>query len=135
VSPALGVWLDDIVFLLGGALLLWRAERKPFEISSLPIWNPFKSGWKEGGTLLLPGRTEDAFERASSRKRVFSARFPMILDDYVIRDFLLYLAMIVSAFLMLLLVFTLFELLGDILRNQISPLVVAAYLLNVAPYF
>jgi len=135
VSPALGVWLADIVFLLGGALLLWRAERKPFEISSLPIWNPFKSGWKEGGTLLLPGRTEDAFERASSRKRVFSARFPMILDDYVIRDFLLYLAMIVSAFLMLLLVFTLFELLGDILRNQISPLVVAAYLLNVAPYF
>ncbi len=44
VSPALGVWLADIVFLVGGALLLWRAEHKPFEISSLPIWNPFKSG-------------------------------------------------------------------------------------------
>jgi len=38
-------------------------------------------------------------------------------------------------FLMLLLVFTLFELLGDILRNQISPVVVGAYLLNVSPYF
>jgi LPS export ABC transporter permease LptG len=32
-------------------------------------------------------------------------------------------------------VFTLFELLGDILRNQISPLVVGEYLLNVSPYF
>ena len=32
-------------------------------------------------------------------------------------------------------VFTLFELLGDILRNQISPIVVAEYLLNVSPYF
>ncbi|HZQ67532.1 MAG TPA: LPS export ABC transporter permease LptF [Terriglobales bacterium] len=135
VSPALGVWLADIVFLVGGALLLWRAEHKPFEISSLPIWLPFKARWKERGSLLLPNRAEDAFERASSRKRVLSARFPMILDDYVIRDFLLYLAMIVSSFLMLLLVFTLFELLGDILRNQISPLTVAAYLINVAPYF
>jgi hypothetical protein len=48
---------------------------------------------------------------------------------------LLYLAMIVAAFLMLLLVFTLFELLGDIMRNQVSPLTVGEYLLNVVPYF
>ena len=43
--------------------------------------------------------------------------------------------MILSTFLILLLVFTLFELLGDILRNQISPLIVGEYLLNVSPYF
>src|SRR3984957_9622743 len=43
--------------------------------------------------------------------------------------------MIVAAFIVLLLVFTLFELLGDILRNQISPLTVGEYLLNVLPYF
>jgi LPS export ABC transporter permease LptG len=36
---------------------------------------------------------------------------------------------------MLLQVFTLFELLGDILRNRISPLVVGEYLVNVAPFF
>ena len=59
----------------------------------------------------------------------------MILDDYVLRDFLIYLTMIVASFLMLLQVFTLFELLGDILRNRISPLVVGEYLLNVAPFF
>ncbi len=45
-----------------------------------------------------------------------------------------YLGMIVSAFLVLLLVFTLFELLGDILRNQTPAIVVAEYLLNVSPY-
>ena len=43
--------------------------------------------------------------------------------------------MILASFLMLLQVFTLFELLGDILRNRISPLVVGEYLLNVAPFF
>ena len=59
----------------------------------------------------------------------------MILDDYVLRDFLVYLTMILASFLMLLQVFTLFELLGDILRNRISPLIVGEYLLNVAPFF
>jgi LPS export ABC transporter permease LptG len=66
---------------------------------------------------------------------LFNLDFPTILDDYVLRDFALYLAMIVAAFLMLLLVFTLFELLSDILRNQVSPLTVGEYLLNVVPYF
>jgi LPS export ABC transporter permease LptG len=59
----------------------------------------------------------------------------MILDDYVLRDFAFYFALILSSFLVLLLVFTLFELLGDILRNQVSALLVGDYLLNVSPYF
>jgi len=67
--------------------------------------------------------------------RLFNLQFPTILDDYVMRDFLLYLAMIGGAFVMLLLVFTLFELLGDILHNSISVLTVGEYLLNVTPYF
>ena len=43
--------------------------------------------------------------------------------------------MIGGAFITLLLVFTLFELLGDILHNGISALTVGEYLLNVTPYF
>jgi LPS export ABC transporter permease LptG len=137
VSPALGAWLANIVFFLCGAFLLWRAERKPFEVASLRgWWHPLKNGLHEGGAILMrPNRGENAFQRAASRRRVFSARFPMILDDYVLRDFLVYLVMILATFLMLLLVFTLFELLADILRNQISPLVVGEYLVNVSPYF
>jgi len=137
LSPGFGVWLADIVFFLGGAFLLWRAEHRPFEISSLRrLWHPFRAGIQEaGGMPFRNHRAEDVFQRAATRRRVFSAKFPMILDDYVLRDFGMNLAMVVAAFLMLLLVFTLFELLGDILRNQISPLVVGAYLLNVSPYF
>jgi LPS export ABC transporter permease LptG len=59
----------------------------------------------------------------------------MLLDDYILRDFIIYLGMILGSFLMLLLIFTLFELIGDILKNGISPLIVAEYLLNVSPYF
>jgi LPS export ABC transporter permease LptG len=59
----------------------------------------------------------------------------MILDDYVLRGFFVNLALVLSAFIMLLLVFTLFELLGDILRNRVSPVIVGEYLWNVTPYF
>src|SRR5262249_38598277 len=79
--------------------------------------------------------TQDAFTKAVSRRRVFRASFPTILDDYVLRGFGINLVLLAAAFLMLLLVFTLFELLGDILRNQGSPVVIAEYLLTVSPYF
>jgi len=134
VTPSLGAWLANIVFFVGGAFLLWRAEQHPFEIVSLRgRWNTLKTRLQD--SLFRPRRGEDAFERAASRRRVFRARFPMILDDYVLRDFFVYLAIILAAFLTLLLVFTVFDLLGDILRNQVSPLVVGEYLLNVTPYF
>jgi len=135
LSPALGIWLSDIIFFVAGALLLWRAEHRPVELSALHIsWGSFKR-LKEGQGLLLRNRRDDAFERAAKRRRVFSASFPMLLDDYVLRDFLVYLVLILGSFLMLLLVFTVFELMGDILRNRISPLVVFEYLVNVSPFF
>jgi LPS export ABC transporter permease LptF/LPS export ABC transporter permease LptG len=134
LGPGVGVWLANIVFFLGGVFLLWRAERRPVEISEL--WRPFgRLGKQSAGIRFLPRRGENAFQRAATRRRVFSARFPMLLDDLVLRDFAVNLALILSTFLILLLVFTLFELLGDILRNQVSPVVVAEYLLNVSPYF
>jgi LPS export ABC transporter permease LptF/LPS export ABC transporter permease LptG len=131
VSPWLGAWLADLVFLAGGVFLLWRADKRPFELASLRF-SPHQLEPLHGKRPR--NRKETAFERVSTRRRVFRASFPTLLDDSVLGDFFLYLGIILSAFLVLLLVFTLFELLGDILRNQIPPLVVAEYLLNVAPY-
>jgi LPS export ABC transporter permease LptF/LPS export ABC transporter permease LptG len=136
LSPALGAWLADIVFFVAGVVLLWRAERRPIDLSSLGVlWNPFKSKFRETSAIFSRTRAEDVFRRAANRRRVFSARFPMILDDYVLRDFAVNLLLVLSTFLLLLLVFTVFELLGDIVRNQVSPLIVGEYLLSVSPYF
>jgi len=137
VGPAFGAWLANLVFFAAALFLLWQAERRPIDLSA------FRWAWKRDQAppgIPVPDRRRarrdpaNAFERASTRRRVFSASFPTLLDDCVLRDFFLYLGMIVSAFLVLLLVFTLFELLGDILRNQTPAIVVAEYLLNVAPY-
>jgi LPS export ABC transporter permease LptG/LPS export ABC transporter permease LptF len=152
LSPAAGVWLADFAFLVGGVFLLWQSERRPIELAGFRAW--FKTSRFKTSTF-RNGRTGTAAEAPSMlspttlhrngesshprslpmRRRWFNLRFPTILDDYVLRDFALYLTMIVAAFLMLLLVFTLFELLSDILRNQVSPLTVGEYLLNVVPYF
>src|SRR5947208_8469922 len=136
VSPGVGVWLADIACLGLGIFLLWRSERRPFEIALMKgSWASLKARL-QGGTLLVPtAPSENVFERAATRKRVFSASFPMILDDYVMRDFAVNLALIVGALLALSLIFTVFELLGDILKNPVSPYIVAEYLLNVTPYF
>ena len=132
VSSWFGAWLADLVFLALGLFLLLRAESRPFELGS------FRAFWKRdksGSQPTVPrSRRDNAFERASTRRRMFSATFPTLLDDYILRDFFVYLGMILSTFLVLVIVFTLFELLGDILRNQIPPAVVAEYLLNVTPY-
>jgi LPS export ABC transporter permease LptF/LPS export ABC transporter permease LptG len=133
VSAFLGVWLADIVFFIGGSFLIWRAERRPIELGFLKGWK--KQAKTKTVAVSRAAGNGGAFQRAAGRRRVFRASFPMILDDYVLRDFSVYLVMIFAAFLILFLVFTLFELLGDILRNQISPIVVAEYLLNVSPYF
>src|SRR5882762_8282010 len=136
VTPSLGAWLADLVFLVGGVFLLWRSERRPIDLSVFRSWfkiGALKPASSEGPALSI--RRESTADRLSRRWRLFNLHFPTILDDYVLRDFAVYLGLIVSSFLMLLLVFTLFELLGDILRNQVSPLTVGEYLLNVVPYF
>jgi len=147
LSPAAGVWLADLFFFLGGAVLLWQSERRPISFwfkaskpESLASSAPSQSAAREPSSRVVSiGRGAPAQPSALNRlpkpRRFAHLRFPTILDDYVLRDFVLYLFMIGGAFITLLLVFTLFELIGDILHNGISALTVGEYLLNVTPYF
>jgi lipopolysaccharide export system permease protein len=132
VAPWFGGWLANIVFLALAIFLLWRAEKRPIEFANFRLFAKPEAPLLRGA--IIRNRRENAFERASTRRRMFSASFPTLLDDYILRDFFVYLGMILSTFLVLVIIFTLFELLGDILRNQVPALVVAEYLVNVAPY-
>lgn len=129
--PPWGVWAGNIVFLVAGLVLLWKAERRQLEIGSWRGAFQRMRHWLQRGPATAP--TGDAVARA--RRKLFPARFPLILDDYILRDFLLYLGLIEAAFLVLMLVFTFFELVGDIVRNRVALVVVGEYLANVAPYF
>lgn len=135
VSPGLGVWAGNVFFLICGLLLLWRVDRMPIDFSIISrAWNYLKEGFNAIAEL-LPGSRESRWARTSTRQRKkrYSARFPLILDDMILRDFALYLAMILATFLILALVFTFFELLTDIVRNKVSFILLAEYLLNLSP--
>ncbi len=133
VAPAPGLWFGNLVFFLGGAVLLWRVDRMPMEFPSARAWWQAIKHHLKKTRAVFAGNNESAERRGA--RRMFGARFPLILDDLILRDFLTYLTMVLSTFLVLLLVFTLFELLGDIWRNHVPAVLVGEYLVNVTPYF
>lgn len=128
VPPGVGVWMANIVFAIVGFLLLWRTDKLPIEIGlgqSILSWlKSLRRSRVNGGE----GRAN-----GSRRQRWFNTRFPLILDDYVLRSFVSHLLLVLSSFMVLTLIFTFFELLTDIVRNKVSMGMVGEYLLNVIP--
>src|SRR6185369_3923393 len=137
LPASVAIWMANFVFAAAGVYLLRRVDRAMIEIGSPREWfNNLVARLANGSTTLeLPlGRdSQSAFEKASRRRRLLSAKFPLIIDDFVLRDFATYLFMVLSTFILLTLIFTFFELLGDIIRNKVSLITLGAYLLNVTP--
>jgi hypothetical protein len=59
--------------------------------------------------------------------------FPRILDEYVVREFINMFLLVQAGFVLLMIVFTFFDLVGDILRNHIHLTTVGDYLVNLTP--
>ncbi len=134
VSPWLGVWAGNVLFFLCGLLLLWRSDRMPGEVGTLgEFWSWLVSQWQALVSFCFHRWRQVDFTSRRQGKKRFSARFPLILDDMILRDFLMYLAMILTTLLILALVFTFFELFTDIVRNKVSVLLLTEYLLNLSP--
>jgi len=127
VPPALGVWSADILFALAGLVLLKRVQQSTIDVIS------FRIAWSDISKKFFREKSQAQASISASPLRKGSSRFPQILDDYVLRQFLEYLGLILSTFVVLTLVFTFFELLGDIIRNRVALVTVGEYLLNVIP--
>jgi len=127
LPPALGVWSADILFTFAGLLLLLRVQRSSLDVIS------FRSVWNDLIQRVWRGRSKTETAESTSLLRMGGSRFPLILDDYVLRQFLEYLGLVLATFVVLTLVFTFFELLGDIIRNRIALITVGEYLMNVIP--
>ena len=134
MSPFLGVWLANLLFAGAGIFLLWQMASGGRVLSALAGWvsrTPrLKFASKPNG-----GHFSALFQRLQPRTARTGSRstFPRILDAYVIREFLNTFFLVLTGFVMLMLVFTFFELVGDILRNHIPLTTVGAYLVNLTP--
>jgi LPS export ABC transporter permease LptG len=67
-------------------------------------------------------------------RSLFNTNFPLLLDEYVMRAYATNLILSLGTFALLFIVFTFFELIGDIVRNHTALLTVGDYLLNLIPY-
>jgi LPS export ABC transporter permease LptG/LPS export ABC transporter permease LptF len=130
VSPEIGVWLGNAVFLLAGVVLLWRVRKRPLEIGLRSLLFRLRKLRPRRLRARLRSEGMEAADQAPMR-----VGFPQILDDYILRDFLTYLGMVLATFSVLIFVFTFFELLGDIIRNRVPLVTVGEYLLHVIPSY
>jgi LPS export ABC transporter permease LptG/LPS export ABC transporter permease LptF len=140
IPTFLAVWSANILFTLFGSFLLWQMASGGAVLATLASWTarapkpdlaaPAKAiGFTLGSSL-------DGLKfryRGRARRKVARGVFPRILDAYVLLEFLNMFSLILVAFVLLMLVFTVFDLLGDILRNRIPLSVVGAYLVNLTP--
>ncbi len=128
VPPFVGVWLANVVFGVGGVVLLRQMATGSAALAFLgtaAAW--LRARLRRLETPVKPARVIEPVKRHAR------GRFPLILDDYILREFLTTLGLVLVTFVMLLLVFTFFELIGDIIRNKTPFITVGDYLINLTP--
>lgn len=67
-------------------------------------------------------------------RQLFKTSFPLLLDEYVMRAYATNFLLALGTFALLYVVFTFFELMGDIVRNQTPFIIVGEYLINLIPF-
>jgi LPS export ABC transporter permease LptG/LPS export ABC transporter permease LptF len=120
------LWLPNAVFFVAGLIFLARLEK--------PGDSDFFGD--------LRARAADFFERLKARTVVPDGAgitpwrlplLPQLVDTYILSTFLTYLALMLSSFVSLVLIFNFFELISDMLRNNISLWKMFTYLFFLTP--
>jgi len=156
VSPAAGIWAANFVATAIGLYLFSRIEtvRQPHAfaawIEMYGLRRRRKSG--QGPAVAAPASSaalsapahatlangkapEDAgtLRPARSTRTATGASFPLMFDIYILRQFAYYFGTLLAGFVLIFDAFTLFDLLGDISKNQVSALVVLNYFFYLIP--
>ena len=120
-----GVWGANAIFAIAGLLLLRQMTRGFVRFPAVPAVAEIRGYFAR--------RKSPASVPAAFIHRKSSNGFPLILDDYVLREFLTSFALVEISFILLSLIFSFFELMGDIIRNHAALTTVLEYLLNLTP--
>ena len=137
IGPTLGVWAANIIFTLAGLFLLRQMARGGVALSLFASLGIAISKFLSRFTTKDPAHERDIFAYTGIMQRVrrtLRSRFPLILDDYIMREFITSFALILATFITLSLVFSFFELLSDIIRNRTPLITVGDYLINLIPF-
>src|SRR5580700_927663 len=129
LSPALAVWLPDLIFAVFGVAMLTRLEKPGDRDLIGSILGFFRSRVPQPQQ-----RIQRALDRQSAK--VMMGRFPLvpqIIDRYVLASFLFYFMMLVVTFVSIFHIFEFFQLLSDIIRNGIGLGTILSYHFFLTP--
>jgi LPS export ABC transporter permease LptG/LPS export ABC transporter permease LptF len=140
--PGVGVWAANFIFAAVGILLLRQMARGDVSmrgtalvqaLSPIGLWieRRLPRRFRSSAAAAKEKRTE---RPAASVRPLRNNRFPLIFDDYVMREFLATFSLVLVSFLALSIIFSFFELIGDIFRNRTPLFTVGDYLWNLIPY-
>ena len=133
----LAVWSANLLFACAGTFLLWQMATGGRILSAIAAWiarSPKPSTAKTRNGFSLTEFLEKLRPRnGTATKGKSRGIFPRIIDEYIVREFAGLFVLVLAGFVLLMIVFTFFDLLGDILRNHIGLAVVGEYLLNLTP--
>jgi LPS export ABC transporter permease LptG/LPS export ABC transporter permease LptF len=136
ISAFFAVWSANLLFAAGGLFLLWQMASGGRVLSTVTAWT---SHFQNFETAVPAKAASGALRgllnglRSHSQRRKARNVFPRILDEYVVRQFLGIFLLVLAGFVMLMLVFTFFELIKDILSHHIPLSMIGEYLVNLTP--
>lgn len=143
IAPWIGVWAANIVTAAAGILFFGRIEniRRPSRLlARLEAWWPgFRTAWQSPADHPngVPNGGLSLVQPAVGIRRVIGAgsamAFPMLVDVYLLQQFLYYFFVLLASFVLIFDAFTLFDLLADISKNHIAVTTVANYFWYLVP--
>jgi LPS export ABC transporter permease LptF/LPS export ABC transporter permease LptG len=148
VAPWAGIWAGNIAGLILGLIFLRRIEsiRKPnaavvwldsfFRRSRPALRRDADAAPIPASNGTLGGGRSGVTTHADSRKIVpegTAVAFPMLIDVYLLQQFFYYFLVLLAGFILIFDAFTLFDLLGDISKNNIPISMVLSYFRYLVP--
>jgi len=142
LPPILGVWSANILFAIAGGILLQQLSSGGLALSLvstlgvqlsavLSKLRPRRAAADDPEKAAEPDLATQIAQRVRSSLHI---RFPLILDEYIMRAFTSNFALVLVTFWILFTIFTFFELIGDIIHNRTPLVTVGDYLLNLTPF-
>ncbi len=130
INPVLASWLPNIVFGIAGIITIALMET-PGDRDLLGGVRTAASRWFT--SLLGWFSTADTGSDTNSRKHTGLVAMFRVMDSYVLSSFLLYFVLWICAFVLMIQIYNFFELVGDIVKNNVPMPHAARYHLYLTP--
>ena len=130
VSPFIGLWMANALFAVAGIAMLSNLSRVGTRMMFLQdTLDDIVKRWQKWQAR----RSRPQIPSALPAPAKVGGRFLQILDIYVIRGWIFYFAVLLVTFTGVYVIFDFFQVLGDIVRNQIPLRVVVDYYRYLLP--